>query len=257
MQKINGLSVNIYGDKANPCIVFIHGFPYDSSMWNNQVEALKNDFYVVIYDIKGLGKSDIEDGQYTIESFTDDLFKVIDVLELKQPTVAGFSMGGYILFRAAQKDISKFGKLIFCDTKSQSDDDTGKIKRANLIEMINEKGLDEFSENFVPACFAEKSIGNLIYDSTLKLAKSQSEIGVKGCLLAMASRTDTTSFLSQINIPTLFIVGEDDKLTSVDVMSDLQKKTPKSKLVVIKNAGHMTAIENPADVNLAIKSFLL
>ena len=64
--------------------MFIHGFPYDHTMWDKQIDELKSNYFCVTYDIRGLGQSPIGDGQYTIESFVDDLETIIAELESSQ-----------------------------------------------------------------------------------------------------------------------------------------------------------------------------
>ena len=77
-QSINGLSVNTFGDSSNQSIIFVHGFPYDHTMWQNQIDALKEKYFCVAYDVRGLGESEIGDGQYMLEFFVDDLFNIIN-----------------------------------------------------------------------------------------------------------------------------------------------------------------------------------
>ena len=76
---INSLKVFTSGRKENPSIIFVHGFPFDHSMWNNQVEELKDKYFCVTYDVRGLGASPAGDGQYTLESFVDDLESIIQM----------------------------------------------------------------------------------------------------------------------------------------------------------------------------------
>jgi Predicted hydrolases or acyltransferases (alpha/beta hydrolase superfamily) len=75
-------------------------------------------------------------------------------------------------------------------------------------------------------------------------------------MLAMLSRTDTTSSLDKIEIPTLLICGKDDTLTPPSVMKDMFHKIKNAEFVEIQNAGHMAPIENPDEVNSAITKFL-
>ena len=255
---INGLQVFTTGDKSNQPIIFVHGFPYDHTMWDRQIDHLKDDYYCVTYDIKGLGSSAIGDGQYTMESYVDDLLEIISELKLIKPVLCGLSMGGYMAFRAIERSQDTFGSLILCDTKAESDSDEGKLIRANKIKQINEKGIDAFVDSFVPTCFAKASIENQndLFQSILSKCKTNDPIGVKGALIAMLSRTDTTNYLSKINIPTLIIVGENDALTPPAVMKSLNESIPNSKFVVINDSGHMTPIEKPVAVNEAFDSFL-
>ena len=131
MQKtINDLNIYLDGDDKKQPIIFVHGFPFDHFMWDEQVKALGGDYYCIRYDIRGLGSSPAGDGQFTMEMFVDDLEKVIEELKLTKPILCGLSMGGYISLRAIERMQEKFSALILCDTKSAADDNEGKLKRA-------------------------------------------------------------------------------------------------------------------------------
>lgn len=258
-QIINELSVFLYGINRTGSILFIHGFPYDHLMWKEQVEEFSKDYLCVSYDVRGLGESPAGDGQCTMEAFVDDLEIIVDELKLEKPVLCGLSMGGYISLRAMERIQNKFRALILCDTKSTADDNEGKIKRATAIKQINSGKFYEFIEAFVLNCFGEKFVreNNAEYKNVVDRSKQNNPIGVKGCLLAMAVRTDTTENLSKINIPTLVICGSEDKLSPPDVMKSMADKISNSKFVLIENAGHMTPIENPQAVNRAIRDFLI
>jgi pimeloyl-ACP methyl ester carboxylesterase len=252
------LTVFTNGDLNNKPIVFVHGFPYDHTMWDKQVEELKSNYYCVRYDIRGLGQSPIGDGQYTIESFVDDLELIITELNLNKPILCGLSMGGYISLRAVERYESNYSGLILCDTRSAADNDEGKIKRANNIKKINTIGVKQFVSDFVPMCFSVKSItdSNEEYSKVLNKSLNSNAIGVKGCLLAMAGRTNTTDYLCKIKIPVLLLCGEDDHLTPPDVMELMAEQIPNSQFEIVPNAGHMSPIENASYVTNKIKKFL-
>ena len=254
---INGLSVYTSGDNKSRPIIYIHGFPYDHNMWISQMEEFCGHYFCVSYDIRGLGESPAGDGQFTTESFVDDLETIVSELALNKPTLCSLSMGGYISLRAMERIQDKFAGLILCDTKSAADDNEGKIKRASAIKMINTGHYDEFIESFVLNCFGEKFINEKMveYRKIVDRSKKNNPVGVKGCLLAMAGRTDTTKNLLKIKIPTLVICGAEDRLSSPEVMKTMADKIQGSKFVLIENAGHMTPIESPQKVNSAIKDF--
>ena len=236
--------------------MFVHGFPYDHTMWDNLIDELKSHYYCVTYDIRGLGESPIGDGQYTMESFVDDLEMIIAELNLDKPILCGLSMGGYISLRAVERNESNYSGLILCDTRSESDNDEGKLKRAAGIKKINTLGVKDFVNEFVPNCFTEKSLSTEKYSKTLQRSLKANPIGVKGCLLAMISRTDTTNYLNKIKILTLILCGEDDRLTPPNVMKTMAEQIPNSQFEIVPNAGHMSPIENPSFVNNRIKNFL-
>lgn len=255
---INGLRVYTKGNKNNKTLIFIHGFPYEHTMWNNQVEVLKEKYYCVTYDVRGLGNSYIGDGQYTMEAFVWDLYSVIDGLHIENPILCGLSMGGYIALRAVEKEAERFSGLILCDTRSEADNNDGKINRSSAIDKINVEGVQSFVNDFVPKCFHNKTPQRMqeMYERILRITQSQNSVGVKGSLLAMLSRRDTTNSLSEIKIPTLILVGKKDALTPPAVMAEMSKKIQKSKYYIVPKAGHMAPLENPEFVNEKIIRFL-
>ena len=253
----NNLAIFTKGDSRNLPIVFIHGFPFDHKMWNNQTEELSKEYFCVSYDIRGLGESPDGDGQYTMEMFADDLMRIIKDLKLNKPVICGLSMGGYIALRTIEKFEKKFYAAILCDTKSVADNNETKIKRADGIKKINEFGVETFVNEFVPNCFAKESLSKPFYKENLARSLGFSPTGIKGCLLAMAGRTDTTEYLSKIKIPVLVMCGEKDKLTPPNVMEEMADKIPKSEFQVIPGAGHISPLEKPEVVNNIIKKFLV
>lgn len=259
MNNINGLSVFSYGDEnSSKTILFVHGFPLTSNMWKHQINYFKGKYRCVAYDLRGLGISPAGDGQFTLESFVDDLYEIVAKLNLDKPILCGLSMGGYIALRAVENFPDLFGGLILLDTKSDTDNNEGKLKRAAGIKRINAEGVVPFIADFIPMCFYKNSIERLgkEYDDFRNEAKQSSAAGVKGCLLAMQGRTDTTESLSNIKIPTLVLCGEFDGLTPPAVMESMAKKISGAKYFVVQNAGHLSQFENPEEVNKRIEAFL-
>jgi pimeloyl-ACP methyl ester carboxylesterase len=255
---INGLSVNTFGDENKQSIIFVHGFPFDHTMWENQINFLKENYYCVAYDVRGLGLSIVGDGQYTMEFFVDDLFSIISELKLNSPVLCGLSMGGYIALRAVERNQILFSALILLDTRPEADDNAGKLKRSAGINQINTEGLEIFTKAFVTNCFADDAPieKKEMFERTLQKSFMHNPVGVKGCLIAIMSRTDTTQFLPNIKIPTLVICGSFDKLTPPSVMRTMAEKIPGAEFAVVPLAAHITPLENPANVNDLINGFL-
>jgi pimeloyl-ACP methyl ester carboxylesterase len=248
-----------HGNPQNPAIVFVHGFPYDHRMWDKVIAELEDNYYCISYDIRGLGMSDPGDGQFTIEMFADDLAYVLDKLNLQKPVLCGLSMGGYISLRAVEREEEKFGGLILCDTKANADPDEVKLKRAMNVKRINDEGVQKFAADFVPTTFAPESIEKLgdEYIQVLGRAMNLNAAGVKGCLIAMAARTDTSAYLPEIKIPVMILCGENDKLSTPDAMREMADKINDAEFHIVPEAGHMTPVENPAAVAERIKTFLI
>lgn len=257
-ETVNGISVFIEGSSKRKPIIFVHGFPFDHTMWKAQIEMLKEKYFCVAYDIRGLGESPAGDGQYTMESFVDDLALIIDELKLDKPILCGLSMGGYIALRALEKFEEKLSAVILCDTRSEADNNEGKLKRAAAIKRINTEGLAAFARDFITNCYGDyyKQHHKEEFENRITKSSAFNPIGVKGSLLAMLGRNDTTEYLNKIKIPALVICGENDALTPPSVMKPLAEKINRTEFVVIKNSGHMSPIENPQEVKDAIEKFL-
>ena len=230
---INGISVFLEGNCKNKSIIFLHGFPYDHTMWKAQIDELCEKYFCVTYDIRGLGESPVDDGQYTMESFVDDLESIMTELKLDKPILCGLSMGAYISLRALERMEENFSAVILCDTRADAD--------------------------FITNCFGDNYKQHNKDEFEKRIAKSTTfnPAGVKGSLLAMLGRNDATEYLSKIKIPALVICGENDALTPTSIMKAMAEKISGAKFVVIKKSGHMSPIENPKEVNEAIKDFLL
>ena len=256
--KINNPLIFTDGNKENKSIVFVHGFPFDRFMWDAQVKALSSSYFCVRYDLHGLGESPSGDGQFTMEMFVDDLKEIVDGMKLNKPVLCGLSMGGYISLRALGRIENLFSVLILCDTKSVADDNETKIKRAGAIKRINDGQFELFIEEFVANCFADSFIkeSKKEYREVVNRSLKNNPVGVKGCVLAMAGRTDTTELLSQIKLPTLVICGSEDTLSPSTVMKPMADAIPGSEFVLVEGAGHMAPIEKADFVNGKIADFL-
>lgn len=253
---INGIKVFTEGDTALQPIVFVHGFPFDHTIWDKIIEALHHDYYCVSYDLRGLGDSDVGDGQYTIEGHADDLDTIISKLDLDGVILCGFSMGGYIALRANER-FKNFKALILANTTTASDNDEAKIKRAKAMQDINTNGVMPFLESFFSVAFSEDYLAKHS-DEIVHLKQkisTFSPIGIKGALLAMACRTDTTKSL-QYAPRSLFIASSDDAIIPSQTMKDISKEAKNGQFVEIPNSGHVSMLEQPKEFINALKSFL-
>jgi 3-oxoadipate enol-lactonase len=258
--KLNGITTN-YTERGLPQgtpVVFIHGFPFDHTMWEPQMMALPNHFRAITYDLRGLGASDVGDGQYTIEFYVDDLIALLDHLVIEKAVVCGLSMGGYIALRAYERHADRFRALVLCDTKSEADSNEAKLKRSSTLRTIKSEGVAVFAEDFVKAIFAPQTFQARpeIISSIKQTMCFNSPLGICGAALALATRTDTSEVLSTITVPTQIIVGEHDKLTPPSVSESMKKQIPGADLHIIHEAAHMSNLENAPDFNKCLIDFL-
>ena len=257
---LNDIAINYteHGMPQGLPVVFIHGFPFSHEMWGPQINVMPNNIHSISYDVRGHGDSNVGNGQYTIELFVDDLIALLDHLLIKNAVLCGLSMGGYIALRTFERHPHRVRGLILCDTKSESDTDAAKIKRTETMRAVKAEGVQAFAEEFVKAIFWEKTFetnpGVIAFIKHIICANSPRSIC--GTLLALASRTDTTSALSSIDIPTCILAGEHDKLTPPSDAQSMHKIISGSELHILPNAAHMSNLENTQDFNERLLTFL-
>ncbi|MGA9363224.1 MAG: alpha/beta hydrolase [Bacteroidota bacterium] len=257
---INGwaTSYNTYGKTSGLPVVFIHGFPFSQEMWKPQVSALSPDYWVITYDVRGHGESEVGDGQYTIEFFVDDLIALLNHLKIEKAVVAGLSMGGYIALRAVERNPERFRALVLCHTRSEADTDETKLKRAASIRLVKQEGVKKFAEGFVRGAFAPQTFDSkpAAVKPIKEIIEKMSPLAIAGTLLALAARTDTAASLSKIAVPTLILVGESDTLIPTSAGQSMHEKIPNSGLHVIPKSAHLSNLENPGEFNRLLLNFL-
>jgi 3-oxoadipate enol-lactonase len=239
-------------------IVFIHGFPFNHTMWDPQMKALPNHYRAVTYDIRGHGDSAVGDGQYSIEFFVDDLLALLDHLVIDKTILCGLSMGGYIALRAYERFPERIRALVLCDTKSEADTNEAKVKRSATVRSVKTTGVGPFADDFAKLVFAPQSFQTHpeAVEAIKAAIRANSPIGISGAAFALGCRTDTTSVLSSIKVPTLVLVGEYDTLTPPAAAETLHRQITKSEFHAIPAAGHMSNLENPAEFNRHLIEFL-
>ncbi len=254
--KINGITMrfDLAGKAQAPVVILVHGFPFDLSLWKAQVAALKKDFRVLSYDLRGMGKSGLGPAPQPLEAYVDDLFALMDHLGLKQAGAAGLSMGGYIVLRAMQREPSRFWALALCDTRADADSDEGRLKRAAGIKAVREKGVAAFVKGMLPNLLCKQK--SPAATALLKMMLSSNADGVANALAAMAARTDSTASLKDIKIPALVVTGDQDALMPPLIAKGLALKIKASEFVEIPDAGHVSNLENPVAFNKAFLAFL-
>ena len=248
-----------HGSATGIPIVFIHGFPFSHEMWDKQVDYLKDEYTIITFDLRGLGHSDSDDGQFTFEMMVDDFIEFLEHEHIDRAHVVGFSMGGYVALRAIEKKPEIFASLILADTQSLPDSDESKLKRTASIQLIQKGGLDVYAQNFLKNVTCQDTQANnpQLLSELRHMILKNAQCGVIANLLAMMGRTDTTENLPSIKVPTLILVGKDDRITPLAIAEKMQEKIPHAQLEVISKAGHMSNVENPEEFNREIHNFLL
>jgi len=251
------ISYNDVGEGKIP-VIFLHGFPFDKSMWKGQLDSLNSSYRLIACDIRGFGKSTDEETPLSIDLFSEDLIAFLDKLNIKKAIVCGLSMGGFIALNAIKKFPERFEALILCDTQCIADTTEVKENRYKAIDQINRDGVSIFNEKFIKSVFHPNSLTNkteLVENLSTVVFTNSKEIIIAG-ITALAGRPETCSSLSTIGIPTLIICGREDSVTPLVQSEFMHEHIEGSNLKIIDNAGHVSNLEQPEEFNKYLRNFL-
>jgi len=257
---INNLKVSYsdHGPDDAPVIIFIHGFPFNKAMWNVQMDALKDNYRVIGYDIRGHGNSDPGNDEFFIELFVNDLLRLLKKLGIEKSILCGLSLGGYIALNAVLKDPGRFDGLILNDTQCIADTPEIKENRCIAIIRIKEKGVELYADEIIKNLVAPESFTKKknIVATVREMIISTTKHSLYNTLHALADRKETCSRLQEINIPVLIMVGKEDKITPIAAGQLMHEKLLNSMLKIIQHAGHLSNLENPTAFNTHLVKFL-
>lgn len=251
------LSYDDVGEGTIP-IIFLHGYPFDKTMWQGQLDFFESSYRLIPCDIRGFGKSTDEESALSIDLFANDLIQFMDKLSIEKAIICGLSMGGFIALNAIKKFPDRFEALILCDTQCIADTPEVKEKRYKIIEEIESDGATNFNEGFIKSVFHNDSLTNEkeLVEQLRNVVFSNSKQIIKQGLIALAERSETCSNLSEIAIPTLIICGREDEVTPLAQSEFMNAAIKGSKLQVIDNAGHVSNLEQPYEFNKHLHNFL-
>lgn len=250
---------------AGQPVLLVHGFPLDHTMWDAQIESLSKHTRVLAPDLRGFGQSQLgavdPNHGITMERYADDLAEFLDAINLgaDQPIVfIGLSMGGYIAWQFVRKYAARLRGLALLDTRSLADTDEARAGRIKMAEKVAEWGSGRVAEMMgpklvAPSAFEEKPA---VVTDLRRVVSSTAPAAIAAAQRGLAARPDMTSFLPQINMPTLVIVGDQDAISPPAEMQAIAAAIPGAEFVVIPNSGHMTTMESPDVVNAALSKFV-
>jgi len=241
-------------------VLFVHGFPLDRTLWDEQLAGLTECGRLIAPDLRGFGESRAaRTANLSIEQFADDLAHLLDALWISEPVVfCGLSMGGYIAFEFLRKYADRLRGLVLCDTRAAADAPEAKAARKIMASRVIEQGLEFVIEAMQPRMFAPRTPAERpgAVDRWKEMVRRCPPETIAAASLAMGGRRDSTELLPTIDCPTLVVVGADDVTSPPEEMRAMADAVPTSQFAVIPDAGHLAPIENPAGFNAVLGGWL-
>ena len=239
---------------GGPPIVLAHGFLMDRSMFDPQVEALRQRYRVVTWDERGFGDTVYDGKPFTYWDLAADCVALLDHLGIDRAVIGGMSQGGFVSLRVALADPDRVRALILLDTQAGTEDPE--------VVPLYQGMIDDWVAHGPSDDIASAAAALIIGDPRLNeewiarwMARPHETLAHPGQTLI--TRDDVTARLGEIEVPALVIHGSSDVSITMDKAEALAAGLPGSTgVVTIEGGTHSANLTHPELVNEAIQAFL-
>ncbi|MGB3634062.1 MAG: alpha/beta hydrolase [Rubrobacteraceae bacterium] len=239
-------------------VVLLHAFPLNGKMWEPQVKALSESHRVITLDYPGFGGSPYPPAQPDMRFYAEKVLELLDKLELERVVLGGLSMGGYVTFACLGLFPKRISGLLLANTRPEPDSEEVRKSRKDMACRVAEEGVGVLIGLQMERLLSKNTLQNqpMIVEQVKSMILESAPDGVVGALGAMRDRPDSTSFLSDIEVPTLVIGGAEDGISSPEVMGAMAEKIPNSEHHTISGVSHLSNLEAPDEFSNLLKAFL-
>ena len=252
--KLNGteLCYEMHGKEGAPWLVLSHSLACSARMWDPQIEAFRDRWRILAYDMRGHGASAAPQGPYTLDMLAEDVIALMKHAGIGKATFIGLSIGGMIGQTLALKRPALFDRMVLADTGHAQNADA-LAQWEERIRVAETQGMKALVDSTMGRWFTEGFRNSPEAKKIAALIASTPVAGYVGCGRAIM-KLNTTGRLKDIALPVLAVTGEHD--ASAPGTRYIGENVPGAKLVVIPQAAHIANVEQPAAFNRALREFL-
>lgn len=239
-------------------VVFVHGHPFNRSMWAPQPPAMRAaGWRTVAPDLRGYGASPVTPGTVTLDVFADDIAAMLDHLAIDRVVLVGLSMGGQIVMEFARRYARRLRGLVLAATFAQPETADGRARRHAMADRLLADGMAGYADEVLPKMLAPASLAALpaVGAAVLRMMQTTDPHGAAAALRGRAARPDYRPVLDQLAVPGLVVVGSADAFTTRADADDMVARL-KARLVWMDGIGHMPNLEAPESFNRELVAFL-
>ncbi|MBF6614106.1 MAG: alpha/beta hydrolase [Chloroflexi bacterium] len=227
--------------------------------WIATLAIMSRQWRTVAYDHRGTGETKVPVEAISADALRDDIFRVMDALDIERCVLGGFSAGTSIVLRAALLHPERFEGLVLMNGAAGVQLPGVNPPPAPSASLPSQSWPgSNYSERlrwFIEQCTPEPDVEHIRRWGHDILLRAEPEAADRLWQMRFADQVDFAACLPKLAIPTLLIHGELDVFADVAKIEYVSSLIPGSKLVVMEGSGHLPAMTRPADVAAAIESF--
>ena len=259
--EINGAQL-AYQDvgSGSETIVFSHGLLWSSAMWQFQLEVFKSGYRCIAFDFRGQGQSEVTASGYDMETLALDAAGLIEKLALAPVHFVGLSMGGFIGMRLAARRPELLRSLTLIETAADAEP-TANVPKYKLLGLVARLfGVRLLVGKILRILFGRSFLADparaaLREEMRQRLLRAD-VTGMIRALGGVITRLPVEGELGKIRMPVLVLSGEQDTAVVPARSRRLADAIAGAKFTLIPRAGHTSSIEEPEEVNRALREFL-
>jgi 3-oxoadipate enol-lactonase len=254
--KVNGVDIayRFDGPKEGRVILVANSLMANGSMWDWNLAALADRYRVLRYDKRGHGGSGVSPGPYSIAQLADDAVGLLDALGIEKVHFMGLSIGGMIGQQLGARYPERVYSLALCNSASEMPPRSLWEERFEIARTQGIAGLvDGTIKRWFTAPFIDRAPQDI--EKVRQMILGTNVDGYMACGSAVRDMAQSTMLL-KIKTPTLVLSGQYDPACTVDQGTVLHRLIDGSKMVVLKDAAHLSNIEQPAAFNSAVREFI-
>lgn len=260
---VNGINLYYEEHGSGPPLLLIMGFTAHSLLWFQQVPALSQQYRVITFDNRGVGRSDVPPGPYSIRRMADDAAGLLDHLGVQQAHVVGWSMGGMIAQELALSHPQKVGRLVLLASLARAEPYadgwiTFTVQSYNADLDLAGRILTGMPWIYTPAFMTQPAMVQMALEAAQADPFPTTQAGVAAQAEACRGYIygDAIERIRGIAAPTLVLVGAEDILTPPAYSQAMAERIPGARLQILERGGHGVPVEYPQAVNDALLAFL-
>ncbi len=241
---------------SGPCVVLVHGHPFDRSLWQPQITLLATHFRVVAPDLRGFGASPVRAGFVALSEYADDVVELLDRLGVDRAAVVGLSMGGLVAMELATTDPERWWALGLVATTAEPVTAEEQTIRRNRADQIERDGLQVLIDYMHTGLYGSRATSEMRRSVDAMMARAPAP-GAAAALRGRAERPDYRPRLRALDLPTFVCTGSEDPWSNETVTAEIVAHLQHPEILIIDGAGHLPNLEAEESFTTALLDFLL